>query len=98
MLTMKQVYLENSYLKEIKTKIGDVDGIFATLEDNIFYPTSGGQPNDTGVIIRGKDIFKVLSAKKIAGSVSLEMDKPGLKKGEEVVAKIDWEKRHRLMR
>ena len=62
---MKNVYLNDSYLRDHDTKIAQVEGTNIVLEENIFYPNSGGQPNDTGEIIKSGKSYKVLNVKKI---------------------------------
>ena len=50
---MTNIFEENSYRKEIETKIKriDKDNKIIELEDTVFYGKSGGQPGDIGEII-----------------------------------------------
>ena len=68
------------------------------LEDTIFYPDSGGQPNDEGKIHKGKEEFSVIKVRKESGKVIHELDRVGLKKGDKVTCIINWERRYKLMR
>ncbi len=68
------------------------------MDKSVFYPESGGQPSDTGKIIRSNQEFQVLQAKKQGAEIFLEVDKEGLNSGENVFCEIDWERRHKLMR
>ena len=48
--------LDDSYCKECEAIVTGVkDGKFIALDKNLFYPRGGGQPTDTGKIIRGND-------------------------------------------
>jgi len=50
------LYLEDCYLKEFEAEVKSVtQGKFVVLEKTAFYPKSGGQPNDIGIIIRQSD-------------------------------------------
>jgi len=95
---MEALYLEDSYLKEFKAKVLRVDGVFITLDKTAFYPVSGGQAHDTGFLYRGDEEFKVIFVKKISGEISHQVDKEGLKEGDRVNGKIDWDRRYQLMK
>ena len=94
------LYLEDSYLKEFEAKVVKVtDGKFVVLDKTAFYPNSGGQPYDTGVLIRKSDNkeFKVLYVGKFGREISHEVEQ-GLHEGDEVTGKIDWDRRYKHMR
>ncbi len=95
------LYLKDCYLKEWETEVKEVNqGKFIVLNQTAFYPKSGGQPNDTGTVVRvsdGKE-FKVVFAGKFSGQISHEVDQEGLNVGDKVKCKIDWDRRHNLMR
>ncbi|MFC1800846.1 alanyl-tRNA editing protein AlaXM [Nanoarchaeota archaeon] len=96
---MKALYMEDSYLKEFASKVKSVkDGKFVILDDTAFYPNGGGQLFDTGVLVRNGEEFKVVFVGKFDGSISHEVDHEGLAEGDEVVGRIDWERRYKLMR
>lgn len=100
------LYQKDSYLQEWEAKVVEVngennnEGKFIVLDKTAFYPTGGGQPNDTGVMIRQSDgkEFKVVYVGKFSDSVSHEVSEQGLKPGDVVRCKIDWGRRYRLMR
>ncbi|MBW3017797.1 alanyl-tRNA editing protein [Candidatus Woesearchaeota archaeon] len=94
----KALYMEDCYLQRCKAKVTEVNGMFIVTDQTIFYPESGGQPTDTGKFICNGTEYKVALAKKISGSISHQVDKEGLKVGDEVEMIIDWDKRHKLMR
>jgi misacylated tRNA(Ala) deacylase len=99
------VFRDDSYIRTLPTLVTAVTpegGI--VLDRTIFYATSGGQPGDTGRLERADGSFV-----DIAATVHPDGDKaaivhvpaegqPALRAGDEVIAHIDWERRHRLMR
>ncbi|MFH1456061.1 MAG: alanyl-tRNA editing protein [archaeon] len=94
------LYLLECYLKEFDAKVVTVtNGKFVVLDKTAFYPNSGGQPYDTGVLVRKSDDkeFKVVFVGKFGDNISHEVDE-GLNEGDEVTGKIDWERRHMFMR
>ena len=95
----EELYLKDSYLKEFEAEIKEVNNEkYIVLDKTAFYPISGGQAHDTGIIKRGKEEFKVVYCGKFSGKVSHEVDKSGLKVGDKVKCKIDWDRRYKLMR
>ncbi len=94
------LYLKDNYLKEAKAKVIKADKKFIVLDKTIFYPNSGGQPFDTGVIKRISDGegFKVVYVGKFGGDISHEVDKEGLQVGDEVACTVDWDRRYLFMR
>ena len=95
----KALYLEDSYLKECNaTVISVTNGKYVVLDQTVFYPKGGGQPWDTGKMIRNGEVFNVVYVGKFSGKISHEVDHPGLKTGDKVHCILDWERRYRLMR
>jgi len=98
------LYLEDSYLKEFEAKVISVtDGKFIVLDKTAFYPNSGGQPHDIGIIVRKSDNkeFKVTYTGKFKGEISHEIENPEgdqLKEGDEITGKINWETRYEHMK
>lgn len=98
-IKMNPLYMEDSYLKEFKTKVKSVkDGKFIVLEQTAFYPNGGGQLHDTGILKKGEEEFKVIFVGKFSGEISHEVDHEGLQPGDEVTGIIDWDRRYKLMR
>lgn len=98
---MQSLYLDDSYLRECDAKVESVkNGRYVVLDRTIFYPKGGGQPHDTGKIIRKSDgqEFRVIFVGKFEGKISHEVDKEGMKEGDEVKCILDWERRYKLMR
>lgn len=95
----KTLFLSDSYLKESPATVVSVkDGKYVTLDQTIFYAKGGGQPYDTGKIIRDTDIFNVVYVGKFSGEISHEVDRAGLKTGDKVYCILNWERRYKLMR
>lgn len=95
----RALYLDDSYIKECEAVVASInDGKYVILDQTVFYPKGGGQPCDTGKIIRGNEVYKVVYVGKFSGEISHEVDHAGLKQGERVQCVIDWDRRYRLMR
>jgi len=93
------LFLKDSYLKEIDaTVIAVKDEKKIVLDRTVFYPRGGGQPCDTGKLVRGSEEFNVVSVSKSEGEIYHEVDKPGLWQGDKVRCILDWERRYKLMR
>ena len=95
----KALFLIDSYLKETQAKVVSVkDGKCVILNQTIFYSKGGGQPYDTGKIIKGKEIYNVVYVGKFSGEISHEVDHAGLQAGDEVTCFLNWDRRYKLMR
>ena len=95
----RALYLEDSYLKECDAVVASVnEGKYVVLDQTIFYPKGGGQPCDTGKIIRGNDVYNVVYVGKFSGEISHEVDRLSLKVGDKVHCVLDWDRRYKLMR
>ncbi len=100
------LFRADSYLQSTPATVVAVteDG-GVVLDQTVFYAASGGQPGDSGRIVRTSD----QAASAIATAVHPEGDKTrivhvpqdgvsGLAVGDEVLVEIDWDRRYRLMR
>lgn len=94
------LYMDDSYLKEWDTKVTSVSkGKFVVLDETAFFPKGGGVEWDTGMLSTEDGTeYTVVFAGKFSGAISHEVDKEGLKEGDTVHCKIDWERRYLLMR
>ena len=89
----------DSYLKETGAKVVSVEeGKYVRLDQTIFYPKGGGQPHDTGKIIKGSEVYNVFYVGKFSGDISHEVDHAGIKAGDHVYCVLNWERRYKLMR
>ena len=91
---MKPLYLTDSYLIEWDAAVESVNGRHVTLEESAFYPAGGGQPCDFGKISCNGTSYNVVNVTK----AGIEVDKEGLKAGDNVRCSIDWQRRYSLMR
>jgi alanyl-tRNA synthetase len=88
----KKLYLDNPYLQKCSSEIIEQTQVYSKpgiiLNQTVFYPTSGGQPHDTGTIdnVEVVDVFE----DKNHQTVHL-LAKP--LKGSQVECKIDWKRR-----
>jgi len=95
----KALFLEDSYLRECDATVVSVkDGKYMVLDQTIFYPRGGGQPWDTGKIIKGDEPYDVVYVGKFSGEISHEADRAGLKEADHVHCVLNWERRYKLMR
>ncbi len=100
MNTENLLYLKDSYLKEVETEVKSANGKYVVLEKTIFYAQGGGQPFDTGKIIRLKDNkeFNVVFVGVFNEEVSHEASEEGLQKGDKVKCILNWNRRYMFMR
>ena len=104
---MKNKFNEDSYLKEVSTKIKSIfsedEKNCVQLEDNIFYPQGGGQKGDSGMlIIAGKNLKVVNTVKdkySDEGILLITEEKlPDDTVGSEILCKLDWDFRYKQMK
>lgn len=88
-----RLYYEDAYLTEFEARVLEVrpeeGGWAVRLDRSAFYPTSGGQPYDTGEL-GGRRILDVYV--DAAGEVWHKLDGE-LSAGQKVVGRIDWPRR-----
>ncbi len=99
----RKLFHEDAYRTECPAVVVEICDTGVVLDQSVFYCQGGGQPGDTGVLICA-DGRQVRIDGTIADSESgaqchvvAEGDAPP-RSGEGVTARIDWERRHRLMR
>jgi len=71
------------------------------VDRSVFYPTGGGQPGDAGHLVWAGGRLGIATAVKVEhGQVALVPDAPAALPpvGAEVTLRLDWVRRHRLMR
>ena len=91
----EKVFYKDPYLKEIKSKIVDINENKVFLDKTMFYPQAGGEPGDKGFI----ENYRVVDTQKEGDNIAHILEtKHELKVGQEVKSKLDWERRHKLMR
>ncbi len=78
------------------TRAWEEDGRFLVeLDRTLFYPTSGGQPHDTGRL-GGVRVLDVFEPEKHGARIVHVLEAP-LEEGAQVEGKIDWTRRYRHM-
>ena len=93
------LYLKDSYLKECDADVVSVnDGKYVVLNQTVFYPKGGGQPWDTGKIMKDHETYNVVYVGRFSGKTSHEVDRVGLRAGDKVHCVLNWERRYKLMR
>lgn len=93
------LYLQDSYLRECDATVRSVSqDKYVVLDQTVFYPKGGGQPWDTGRILRGSETFPVVYVGKFSGETSHEVAAPGLQQDDKVHCVLDWDRRYKHMR
>jgi len=99
------VCYRDAYARSVEAAVtavetGDDGRTLVTLDRTVFYPGGGGQPADSGTIVRADGTtWTVLGARKSGGGIVHLLDAvEGPAVGDAVTATIDWERRHLLMR
>ena len=94
----ERLYYDDSYMREFTAHVTaacEADGdTLITLDRSAFYPTSGGQPYDTGVLIDtvSGQAFSVTEV-EVKDNEVWHRVRGKLKTGYEVTGRIDWERR-----
>lgn len=100
------IFREAPYQREVSARVAGLDQQGVRLERTVFYPRSGGQAGDAGVLLLddGRVILIVDTVKGEGAAivhvpaVGQEALLAGIGPGTTVTARIDWERRHRHMR
>ena len=86
-------------MKEFKAKVEKCSENKVVLDSTAFYPTSGGQPHDTGMMNINGNAYKVLDVAKDGEDVVHTLDSDvEASAGDEVQCSIDWDRRYAHMR
>jgi misacylated tRNA(Ala) deacylase len=108
----QELFRENAYLKECGAVVAAVGEQGIVLDRTVFYPLGGGQAGDSGVLVlAGGEELLIADTRKgkdaegkptheichlpAAGQEALLSR---LKSGDGLTARVDWERRHKLMR
>ena len=95
------LFRKDSYLKECDATTIAVDHNTIVLDRTIFYPMGGGQPGDTGIINWDTSSAIVIDTRYGDNGSIRHIVEEGTTlppPGEEVRARIDWDRRYRHMR
>ncbi|MEZ5371530.1 MAG: alanyl-tRNA editing protein [Microthrixaceae bacterium] len=100
-----QLYLSDAYLRSMEAEVVAVDGNRVALDRTVFYATGGGQPHDTGSLRADDTTWAVTDVRKDGGLLWHTLAPADgarasevLRVGSGVEGRLDWERRHQLMR
>jgi misacylated tRNA(Ala) deacylase len=108
----RALFHDDAYLRENTATLVAIGEQGLVLDRTVFYPLGGGQAGDTGMLTladgRALRIVDTRKGKDAQGQFTSDIchlcapeDLPllvDLKPGDTVTARVDWERRHRLMR
>ena len=83
----ERLYYTDSYLTEFRARVVERGGARIYLDRTAFYPTSGGQPFDTGSIAGAPVVDVVDEGDRIAHVLAAPVE------AEEVECRVDWQRR-----
>jgi len=97
-----ELFREDAYRSECRASVVAVgeDGA-VILDQTVFYPTGGGQPGDSGVLITDAGEPIRIATTRYQDGALVHVPEPGQAApavGGTVTCRIDWDRRHRLMR
>ncbi len=96
------LFRDDAYLRHCEATVVAVDAQGIRLDRTVFYPEGGGQPGDQGVLelADGREIAIVDTRKERDSGeiVHIPAEPFELAPGTRLTARIDWARRHRLMR
>ena len=97
-----ELFREDGYLRECQATVTAVREHAVVLDQTVFYPTGGGQPGDTGTLLHGGAPLAITDCRRDRDSGEhlhiCDGDAPLPAAGDTVTVRVDWERRHRLMR
>ncbi len=108
----QDLFRQDAYLQDCDATVVSVGEPGIVLDRTVFYPLGGGQAGDAGVLVLEGGVTLAIAdtrkAKDEQGQPTNEIwhvPAPGqeellagLREGQRVTARIDWDRRHRLMR
>jgi misacylated tRNA(Ala) deacylase len=108
----QELFRENAYLKECTATVAAIDEQGVVLDRTVFYPLGGGQAGDSGLLVLPDGgVLAIADTRKRRDSEGRpnrdichqpapdqEATLGQLKPGDTVTARVDWDRRHRLMR
>jgi misacylated tRNA(Ala) deacylase len=92
------LYHTDAYLKEFDAVVTAVDGNAVAFDRTAFYPGGGGQPNDVGELSADEQSWVVTKVRKTGADIWHELDGAPPAAGTTVHGRLDWTRRHQLMR
>ena len=90
----EQLYLRDAYLVSFEASVLACRDSAVALDRTAFYATGGGQPHDTGTL----GGLRVIDVRKEGDLVWHTLDGAPPAIGTTVSGRLDWDRRHQLMR
>jgi misacylated tRNA(Ala) deacylase len=102
-MTTDLLFRTDAYLKTAEARVTAVHERGIELDRTVFYPMGGGQPGDTGTLIRANgERIRIADTRKGEGLDTVvhvpAPEAPKLEPGEQVTLELDWDRRYSLMR
>jgi len=99
----EKIFHQDTYAKKCAAVVSKVCEFGIRLDRTVFYPTGGGQPGDTGVLLTTAglkvEIINTIIEKNSGDHLHvLTDDAPPLAVGDAVAVELDWERRYAHMR
>jgi misacylated tRNA(Ala) deacylase len=94
----RELFLQDSYLREFEAGVVKLEGREVTLEATAFYPGGGGQPPDKGTLGIGPVHASVVDARREGGRVVHVLDRAIPDTVKDLRGELDWERRFAHMR
>jgi misacylated tRNA(Ala) deacylase len=88
----------DAYARSTEARVLQADEGAVLLDRTVFYPGGGGQPPDTGWLRADPAAWRVTGARKVGDEIWHQVEGDPPPEGTAVVAELDWERRHALMR
>jgi misacylated tRNA(Ala) deacylase len=102
MTATQPLFREDAYARKAQARVVSTTPEGVILDRTVFYAQGGGQPGDVGVLVRADGsevpVTNTLYAPDRAGIVHLVASADGFAPGEQVTARIDWDRRFARMR
>jgi misacylated tRNA(Ala) deacylase len=98
---VEELFRQDAYLKDAEATVTALDERGVRLDRSIFYPTGGGQPGDTGMLLWDGGEARIVDAVKADGADVLHVlapDAPRPAVGTKVHTALDWDRRLLHMR
>lgn len=97
----ERLYGTDSYERTFSAKVlkieNDDEGVRVLLDRTLFYPTSGGQPHDTGVLGDARVVGVENHSSEGRDEVWHRLEGVVPREGERVEGRVDWPRRYRHM-
>jgi misacylated tRNA(Ala) deacylase len=94
----KELFLEDSYLREFRAGVKKIDGREVILEETAFFPGGGGQPADKGNLGIGPVNAAVVDVRREGGGIVHVLDRAIPDTVKDLKGELDWERRYAHMR